>query len=404
MEVKIIDRVFAQFEKFLTLLPNEVDLIGTTLQIPRFSPEIIQYVFTQAESSLMVNGVMPKVNGDVYVVGDIHGNFHDLIRILVSIDNPLEQKYVFLGDYVDRGNFSIEVIMFLLTFHLKYQDQVILLRGNHEFRSTNSIYGFHTEVINTYGDEAVFDAANNCFNFLPISAIINEELLCVHGGIGPNVETIDDIMNIPYPIDKYEEKGTLSDLLWSDPGTEAPYYIESSRGLGCIFGIVALCQFNKKNGIKHLIRAHQCVKHGISKFSNGACITVFSTSNYTNKGNSAGYLFITKENEIQPFFLEPHQYIKREGAIFNDIFVPTTNQQGRRASLCMSISIITPVHVLPRRAIKVNSAIATPPVFVTTRSSKCSTPISLKQKACNKSQLFLPFPSMKPKESIIASP
>ena len=124
-------------------------------------------------------------------------------------------KYLFLGDYVDRGKQSIETICLLLAYKARYPKQVFLLRGNHEVSSINRIYGFYDECKRRFNLN-LWKNFILCFNWLPIACLVGERILCMHGGLSPDLVKVQDINRIERPTE-VPEKGLLCDLLWSDP-------------------------------------------------------------------------------------------------------------------------------------------------------------------------------------------
>ena len=204
---------------------------------------------------------------------------------------PGEYNYLFLGDYVDRGKQSLETICLLLCYKIKYPDKVTLLRGNHESSVTNRIYGFYDECKRRYNVK-LWKSFTELFNFLPVAALIDDKILCMHGGLSPDLKSINNITEIQRPTD-IPDTGLLCDLLWSDPDKEATEYDENDRGVSVIFGEKVVTDFNKKNDLDLIIRAHQVVDDGYEFFANRQLITIFSAPNYCGEfDNSAGIMII----------------------------------------------------------------------------------------------------------------
>jgi protein phosphatase len=257
-----------------------------------------------------------KITGNVVIVGDIHGNLQDLVRILRR--RGLDRTYVFLGDYVDRGDFSLEVILFLFTLTCKYPDRFFLLRGNHECRTISSRYGFKLNVLTLYS-EALFDRFMDIFDWLPLAAVINHSVFCVHGGITPDLHSLSQIAHLRRPLDLEATATFARKMLWADPTLLFPLFSVSDRSDSiCEYGVIALRSFLNTNGLKVLVRAHQCVPSGVQFLGDMPVMTVFSSSNYYDAGsNSCGILAVTEENELQPDTLEPLQRtVKREDVSF----------------------------------------------------------------------------------------
>jgi protein phosphatase len=258
-----------------------------------------------------------EIEPPVIVVGDLHGNIFDLLRILLLTSGPPAHQYVFLGDYVDRGEYSIEVVTLLFALLLEHPEHIFLIRGNHEFASINAAYGFRAELDAAYPEDAdaLFDAFNNAFNYLPIAALIGRDILCVHGGISPNVASMAQLQALPRPCATYDDKA-LADILWSDPSYETRDYERNERGNGVLFGVGAVVRFLSQLKIRHIIRAHECVKKGVDVFADGAVYTVFSCSNYRDAGgNWLGLIRVTDQARIRTESHPPVTQIPRKNVL-----------------------------------------------------------------------------------------
>lgn len=227
-----------------------------------------------------------NVNGPVTVCGDIHGQFYDLIELFKVGGLPPFTNYLFMGDYVDRGYHSVETLSLLLCLKIKHPDRIFLLRGNHESRQITQVYGFYDECMRKYSTVNVWKYFTDLFDFLPISAIINNDTFCCHGGLSPAFETIDQLNKIDRKVEVPHE-GVMCDLLWSDPDENKGWGL-SPRGAGYTFGPDVTAQFNEKNNLKMICRAHQVVMDGYSWNHNKHCVTIFSAPNYCYRcGNLA---------------------------------------------------------------------------------------------------------------------
>lgn len=220
-----------------------------------------------------------KLNPPITVCGDIHGQLFDLFELFNISGDPSNNKYIFLGDYVDRGYFSLETFMYLVTLKLKYPQQICLLRGNHESRQITKAYGFYDECFNNYGHAAIWNLCQHVFDLLPIAAMINDRIFCVHGGLSPSVPLIDNISLLDRQIE-IPEKGPLCDLTWSDPAPELEAWATSSRGAGMLFGSKPTYVFTHNNRVKMIVRAHELVKDGILFNFEDKCVTVWSAPRY----------------------------------------------------------------------------------------------------------------------------
>jgi diadenosine tetraphosphatase ApaH/serine/threonine PP2A family protein phosphatase len=237
------------------------------------------------------------LKGDFTIIGDLHGHLVELIRVLSQFGCPPVTNYLILGDLVDRGPFSIHTTLFAFALKCCYPTSVYIIRGNHEFESVNKIGGLLKEVTDDYGSKDLFDAMNRTFSQLPIAVLLNSDLLLVHGGIGPNVKTLDQIRSVPKPL--YELYGGVADaLLWSDPTTSVPQFKDSTRGTGFDFGEDGLAAFLDANGLRILIRGHQAIQGGVEYSFHGRLVTVFGCSSYCGREKgSAGVLQVKDGSE-----------------------------------------------------------------------------------------------------------
>lgn len=213
---------------------------------------------------------------------------------------------MFLGDYVDRGKQSLETICLLLAYKIKFPDDVFLLRGNHEASLTNKIYGFYDEIKRRFNIK-LWKHFTDLFNWLPVSAIIEEKILCMHGGLSPDMKKIEKIKEIVRPTEP-PEKGLLCDLLWSDPDKGAVDYEENDRGVSYIFGEKVVNDFCKSNDIDLIVRAHQVVDDGYEFFAGRSLLTIFSAPNYCGEyDNAAGILIIDENLSCSIDMLQPKE-------------------------------------------------------------------------------------------------
>lgn len=151
----------------------------------------------------------------VTIVGDIHGQFYDLLKMFEIGGNPETTKYLFLGDYVDRGMFSIEVILLLFTIKINYPDTFNMIRGNHECRQMTTYFNFRTECIYKF-DSEVYERIMDSFDCMPISCLVNRKFLALHGGLSPELKTVDDLLRLNRYVEP-PKQGLYCDILWSDP-------------------------------------------------------------------------------------------------------------------------------------------------------------------------------------------
>ncbi|KAL1074732.1 hypothetical protein V6Z11_D11G310300 [Gossypium hirsutum] len=196
-----------------------------------------------------------QIHAPIRICGDIHGQYQDLLRLFEFGGYPPSSNYLFLGDYVDRGKQSLETICLLLAYKIRYPDNIFLLRGNHEDAKINRIYGFYDECKRRF-NVRLWRVFTDCFNSLPVAALIDGKILCMHGGLSPELENLDQINNIRRPTE-IPDNGLLCDLLWSDPDSKVKGWADSDRGISCTFGADVVAEFLQKNDLDLICRGHQ---------------------------------------------------------------------------------------------------------------------------------------------------
>ncbi|KAL4466328.1 hypothetical protein ABPG72_020177 [Tetrahymena utriculariae] len=262
------------------------------------------------------------------VVGDIHGQFYDLLKILEVGGSPENTKYLFLGDFVDRGSFSIEVLILLYSIKINFPETIYFLRGNHECRQMTTFFNFRDECKYKF-DQELYEIVMDSFDLMPLSCIVNGKFLALHGGISPELKALDDIKRV----DRFKEpprQGIFCDLLWSDPVDnddglcETPYRVNDVRGCSYFYGNDAVRKFLDDNQLISVIRAHEAQIDGYKMHRwNGSefpvVITIFSAPNYCDVYNNKGAVIKFENNtlNIQQYNYTQHPYLLPH---FMDIF------------------------------------------------------------------------------------
>eukprot|EP00475_Leptophrys_vorax_P005490 TRINITY_DN13310_c0_g1_i1.p1 TRINITY_DN13310_c0_g1~~TRINITY_DN13310_c0_g1_i1.p1 ORF type:complete len:322 (+),score=46.07 TRINITY_DN13310_c0_g1_i1:228-1193(+) len=240
-----------------------------------------------------------ELEAPIKICGDIHGQYSDLLRLFEYGGFPPEANYLFLGDYVDRGKQSLETICLLLAYKIKYPENFFLLRGNHECASINRIYGFYDECKRRYNIR-LWKTFTECFNCLPVAALIDEKILCMHGGLSPDLRSLEQIKKIGRPTD-VPDAGLLCDLLWADPDKDIQGWGDNDRGVSYTFGADAVTDFLDKHDLDLVCRAHQVVEDGYEFFAKRQLVTVFSAPNYCGEFDNAGAMMSVDESLMCSF-------------------------------------------------------------------------------------------------------
>lgn len=257
----------------------------------------LNVLFRQAMEVLYSEGTILNVSSPIVVCGDVHGQFFDVLQLFRVGGDPKDVKYLFLGDYVDRGFFSIETISLLLAYKIKYPNNFILLRGNHETRPINTTYGFYEEVIAKFGHASIWELCNQVFEMLPMAALIDNKIFCVHGGLSPAIRLVESIALLQKLPNIFFD-GPISDLCWSDPGEESlqGWAVNNPRGAGWYFGSVAAEEFCHNNRLNFIARAHQLVLEGFQWHFNNRVATVWSAPNYMYRTKNLASIMQVNQN------------------------------------------------------------------------------------------------------------
>ncbi|XP_041994139.1 serine/threonine-protein phosphatase BSL3-like isoform X2 [Salvia splendens] len=259
-----------------------------------------------------------QLKAPIKIFGDLHGQFGDLMRLFDEYGSPSTAgdiayiDYLFLGDYVDRGQHSLETITLLLAMKVEHPHQIHLIRGNHEAADINALFGFRIECIERMGERDgiwAWHRINRLFNWLPLAALIEKKILCMHGGIGRSINHVEQIENIQRPIAMEAGSIVLMDLLWSDPteNDSVEGLRPNARGPGLVtFGPDRVMEFCNNNDLQLIVRAHECVMDGFERFAQGHLITLFSATNYCGTANNAGAILVLgRDLVVVPKLIHP---------------------------------------------------------------------------------------------------
>ena len=279
-----------------TLLAARSLAPGTEVYLPE---EHIVKIVRSAREVFLSQPMLLEVGVPMNICGDTHGQFSDLLRLFEMGGYPPESNYLFLGDYVDRAKQSIEVITLCLIYKIKYPEQFFLLRGNHECASLNRIYGFYDECKRRYSVK-LWRIFADCFNCMPVAAVVEDKILCMHGGLSPDLDNLAQIFDIPRPTDVPDE-GLLCDLLWADPDAEVMGWGYNSRGVSYTFGHDVIQDFLGRHDLDLICRAHQVVEDGYKFQANRQLCTIFSAPNYCGEFDNAGAILAVRSDLVCSF-------------------------------------------------------------------------------------------------------
>jgi len=286
----------------------------------RISKADCTQIIRQCEDVLRREPNLLDMKDPLVIVGDLHGQFYDFEKVLELGGSPASSKYLFLGDFVDRGCFSTEVMLLLYAIKLNYPDTTYLLRGNHECRQMTSFFNFRKECLTKF-DLEIYEIFMNSFDSLPLACIVNGKFLALHGGIGPELRTLEDIRTLNRFLEP-PKSGVLCDVLWADPvnsedgKSQERFRANDVRGCSYFFNSEAVVKFLKRNELLSVIRAHEAQLEGYKMHTWGSTsfpfvITIFSAPNYCDVYNNKGAIIKFQQGNlsIHQLVYTAHPYI-----------------------------------------------------------------------------------------------
>jgi len=259
----------------------------------------IKLLIRKCKEILQKQPAFLELGSPISILGDIHGQYFDLLRLFDYGGYPPSSNYLFLGDYVDRGKQSIETICLLMAYKIKNPENFFMIRGNHEAELVNRLYGFYDECHRRYSIKLWKDFTV-MFNWLPVSALIDDKIFCVHGGLSPDLKSIEQLYEIQRPTD-VPNSGLLCDILWSDPSPEVDTWGENERGVSYIFSPNVIKKFLEDNSLDLICRAHQVVEDGYEFFADRTLVTVFSAPDYCGEYDNCAAMMIVDHNLMCSF-------------------------------------------------------------------------------------------------------
>ncbi|KAF2403113.1 calcineurin A [Trichodelitschia bisporula] len=287
----------------------------------RLTHEQALWIIREGTKVLRSEPNLLEMDAPITVCGDVHGQYYDLMKLFEVGGDPAETRYLFLGDYVDRGYFSIECVLYLWALKIWYPNTLWLLRGNHECRHLTDYFTFKLECKHKYSEE-IYEACMDSFCALPLAAVMNKQFLCIHGGLSPELHTLEDLKSI----DRFREPpthGLMCDILWADPLEEfgqektQEFFVHNHvRGCSYFFSYPAACAFLEKNNLLSIIRAHEAQDAGYRMYRKTrttgfpSVMTIFSAPNYLDVYNNKAAVLKYENNvmNIRQFNCTPHPY------------------------------------------------------------------------------------------------
>ncbi|KRX08865.1 hypothetical protein PPERSA_08969 [Pseudocohnilembus persalinus] len=256
----------------------------------------VKTICANVREILIEEGNVQRIDAPVTVVGDIHGQFYDLQEIFEQFGECPDVNYLFLGNYVNRGHHSIETILLLYALKIKYPDRITLLRGNHESRIVTQVFGLYDECLRKYGSLNVWRYITETFEYLTISALIEDKIFCVHGGLAEEQKSLDDIRMLDR-IGEIPVSGSLCELLWNDPEEDLQQGFKlNPRGCGKVFGQDVAKQFLEQNNVTKILRSHSLFLEGHKQIWDKSVSTIFSAPNYCYRCGNVGSIVQINEN------------------------------------------------------------------------------------------------------------
>jgi len=269
---------------------------GKLVQIPEGQ---LRGLCQNAREVFLSQNALLELEAPLKICGDVHGQYHDLLRLFEYGGFPPESNYLFLGDYVDRGKQSLETITLLFAYKAKFPENFFLLRGNHECASITRIYGFYDECKRRYNIK-LWKLFCDVFNCMSVCAVVDEKIMCMHGGLSPEINDFKQISKLVRPTD-VPDQGLICDLLWADPDKDITGWADNDRGVSFIFGPDVVTSFLSKHDLDLVCRAHQVVEDGYEFFAKRQLITLFSAPNYCGEFDNAGAMMTIDETLMCSF-------------------------------------------------------------------------------------------------------
>lgn len=261
--------------------------------------EEIIFLVEKSKDIFLSQPTLLKLKAPITICGDIRGNFESLKKIFELSGDPKDKNYIFLGNYINRGQNSLECLGLLLAYKIKYKDTFNLLRGNYDDKFMCKSYGFESEC-QEKTTKNIYEQITALLNCLPLAATLDDKIFLVHGGISPDLKNLDQIEGIQRPI-VIPEEGLVCDLLWSDPDKDMKDdWNKNSRGAGKIFGEKPLNSFLVKNGLIMLCRGHTVINEGYEYLWGKKLLTIFSCAKFCSSERKGAIMEVDSNLKFEP--------------------------------------------------------------------------------------------------------
>lgn len=320
--------VETMFESYIEGLSKRFDSTSSRLELFHRCQNLFANESSLLKISRLNNNDKTKT-GRIIVVGDVHGQFHDVLQIFQKFGMPSRENiYLFNGDLVDRGKYSVEIVTTLFALKLANPESIFINRGNHETAGINLNYGLK-RAFNKFPDATLlYNACNQAFNQLPFASVIDDEIFVVHGGVAEfhlaDIATLSRGHEPEYSKESWDlgnPNAIIEILLWSDPREKLKGYALNNRGAGLYWGEDITKKFLKLNNLKLVIRSHEVVDEGFQKFHNNLGITLFSAPAYCGLKNKGAVAIISNEtnttSEAILDCLTIHQFEEYKNSMIN---------------------------------------------------------------------------------------
>lgn len=286
------------------------------LKVPLIPVVVLQDLIKEIGTILQAETTVLRIESPVIIVGDLSGQLVDLLRLLAENGFPDNQQYLFLGGYGNTGSFSLETVILVFVMKALWPNNVHLLRSSNEFREVCEKGGLGSDIQAMYKDEGIFAQFMRVFSFLPVAAVIDNDIICLNGGIGPSIRDFQSLQSIRRPCGFFNTPELL-ELFWSDPTESLPMFLPSSRGYGNLFGSTALSNFLGNLKLSMMIRSHQPVEEGCQSQFDGRLLTVFTGSSLTApNANKSGWIAIGMDRKVNIHTRNALRKLNREDVMF----------------------------------------------------------------------------------------